>query len=291
MKKILLFLMVALVAATGITALREPEEVIAKQADEPVTVELVVPDGVVNTDAIKAGIEDKKMLEDVIVLPEEVIIRPKVWNVGFVTVDLNVRSKPSTKGKKITTLPKNTEIRWRVYNDNWAYILLGKKEYYVAAEFVADQPVAEPLYRYSDTCIPQYSGFKTWMSYRALTSTSSPQYKLQKYATTDANGFRLVDGRYCIAVGTGTRAKVGDIGELHLANGTVIPMIIGDIKADIHTDSANLITVYSNCASEFIVDSRCLNSTVKRMGDCSYLCDEWQSRVTVIRLYGVNNFD
>ena len=123
------------------------------------------------------------------------------------------------------------------------------------------------------------------MPYTAITSKSSPQYKLQCKAYTGDYGIRQYDNRYCVAIGTGFNANVGTYFDLILTSGTVIPCIIADIKADKHTDSNNMVTKASGCLTEFVVDSSKLNKDAKRMGDISYCCEEWNSRVEKVRVY------
>ena len=77
------------------------------------------------------------------------------------------------------------------------------------------------------------SGFKCYTRYTAITRKSSLQYKLQKeYAYTGDYGIRMVDGRFCIAVGTAVTKKMGQYIDVVLENGTVIPCIAADQKAD-----------------------------------------------------------
>jgi hypothetical protein len=65
---------------------------------------------------------------------------------------------------------------------------------------------------------------------------------------------------------------------------------MGDQKADVDTDINNLYTD-NGCMSEFIVDMSKLDSTVKTMGDCSYICEEWNSRVVAMTVYSWNILD
>lgn len=132
--------------------------------------------------------------------------------------------------------------------------------------------------------IPSYEGFKTWMPYKAITSKSSPQYKLQQQAYTDSNGFRKVGDRFCVAIGTYFGLSVGDEFTLVLENGERIDCIVGDIKADRDTESNCIFTRATHCMSEFIVDKNCLNKKVKQMGDCSYAYN-WDSRVVKLLIY------
>ena len=88
------------------------------------------------------------------------------------------------------------------------------------------------------------------MSYKCITSTSSPQYKLQKNkAYTGKYGIRQVDGRYCVAIGSHFTSKIGILFDLILENGIVIPCILSDQKADEDTDSRNIVTKDNDCLS------------------------------------------
>ena len=95
----------------------------------------------------------------------------------------------------------------------------------------------------------------------------------------------MVNGRYCVAIGSHFGCKIGQYFDLILANGEVIPCIMADQKANKHTDSANIITTSTNCLSEFIVDRNALNRDAKRDGNISSCCEEWKSHVVKIRVY------
>lgn len=128
-------------------------------------------------------------------------------------------------------------------------------------------------------------GFKSFMPYNTITSKSSNQYKIQNIATTDKEtGIRIVNERYCVAIGTGANAKVGQYCDLVLENDQIIPCVVADIKKDKDTASDNL-TSQNGCVSEFLVDYDYLPSIVLKMGDCSYCKEEWNSPVCEIRVY------
>lgn len=118
---------------------------------------------------------------------------------------------------------------------------------------------------------PYYRGFKSYEPYDLITAQSI-QLCLQYQAVTDSNGFRLLDGRYLVAVGTFCNAPCGTYIDLILENGVLIPCIVGDIKADVHTDETNTFTVASMCASEFIVDDAI--SPAAWYGDVSMVYEE-----------------
>ena len=75
---------------------------------------------------------------------------------------------------------------------------------------------------------------------------------------------------------------VGDYGYLLYDNDVKLNIIVGDIKADKDTDSDNLITVYSNCASEFIVDVDMLYEEWKYNGDVGVIRNEDNGEVSMV---------
>ena len=110
------------------------------------------------------------------------------------------------------------------------------------------------------------TSFKAWMSYKAITNTSSVQYELQQDAWTDDNGLRRYNKDYMVAVGT-PYGNVGDRIKITLDTGEVFNAIIGDSKGDRYYHScskgANVV--------EFIVDTKELDNEAKKMGDISYI--------------------
>lgn len=139
---------------------------------------------------------------------------------------------------------------------------------------------------------PENSGFKSFMDYRTITNIESQQYKLQQhYAYTGEHGIRMADGRYIVAIGTYFTPNVGQYFDIILENDTVIPCILGDQKADVDTDSNNIITKHNGCMSEFIVDSDMLNDDVKFYGDMSCCSKDWNSPIKTIKVYNRNIFE
>ena len=202
---------------------------------------------------------------------------------GWVSTAVNVRIEPNTDSEILTVYKFNTYVSYAKYNDDWSIVKYGDNYAYIYSKYISN----EKCY-YRKVSIPSYNNMKTWMPYKAITNKKSQQYKLQQISYTGKYGIRMYDGRYCVAVGTGVTSNVGTYVDLVLANGTVIPCIVGDIKANAHTDSSNLLTKGSNCCSEFIIDKNSINSMAKRMGDFSYACDEWNSRVVEIRVYDID---
>ena len=132
-----------------------------------------------------------------------------------------------------------------------------------------------------------HNGMKTFMSYTAITDKTSNQYALQQMAYTDEMGFRKINNRYCVAIGTAFGASVGQIFNVELDNGTMIPCIVGDIKDDRDTDASNVFTS-QGCCLEFIVDIPKLDGIIKTLGDCSSRCDEWNSPCFQYVIYDIN---
>lgn len=123
------------------------------------------------------------------------------------------------------------------------------------------------------------SSWKTWMSYTAITSKNSPQYKLVrgKYAWTDSEGFLRTSGErdlgidgdyYMIALGSYYGTKIGTKYKITTANGNVFYGILADCKANKHTNSTNQYARHNDVV-EFIVDTKRLNRAVKRDGNAN----------------------
>lgn len=55
---------------------------------------------------------------------------------GETTVNLNVRSTPSTSGAVITTLPKGTKVKYGTYNQSWHKVYLNSRTYYASAPYI-----------------------------------------------------------------------------------------------------------------------------------------------------------
>ena len=80
--------------------------------------------------------------------------------------------------------------------------------------------------------------FKTYMSYKMISDTSSKQYKLQQQAYTDENGFSVGDA-YCIALGSAYGTEIGTKYRIVLDTGIEFIGILADCKDDKHTDDSN----------------------------------------------------
>lgn len=195
--------------------------------------------------------------------------------------NVNIRKQPSTESKVIGHVSFNNKILVSKSHDNDWYVVSYKDSIgYINKKYVSKQKCD-----YKSFDVP-YAKKKTWMSYTTITSKNTRQYKMQhSIAYTGKYGIRMVDDRYCVALGSHFGCKIGQYFDLVLANGTVISCVMGDAKKDINTDAANIITVDSNCLSEFIVDRPLLKYEAVRDGDVSSCCEEWKSHVVKIRIY------
>lgn len=133
-------------------------------------------------------------------------------------------------------------------------------------------------YSYYDT------GFRSWMSSSAITDTGSSQYKVVSLAETDSNGLLVIDGKPVVALGSGWSLRVGDTARV-TTDKTTYDVVVGDIKADSHTDSSCKVTVHNGCVVEFVVDSSALNSQIRISGNVATL-SQYRGKVLSIQKTG-----
>ena len=198
---------------------------------------------------------------------------------------LNIRSQPGIIYHKIGQLKFNQEIKVIDYGDTWVRVV-SKKGYMCG--YVNKRYLSRKKCKHIEYNIPEYNGFKSFMDYQAITDTSSPQWYLQQeYAYDGDYGIRMVDGRFCVAIGFAFEPRIGQYFDLILENGTVIPCIISDEKK-VEDTIDNMYTADNGCYTEFVVNPSDLSEKVSAMGDISYSCDEWQSPVEKIIIYKKN---
>lgn len=130
------------------------------------------------------------------------------------------------------------------------------------------------------------SEFKCYERYTCITSTSSPQYKLTRSenAHTNEYGIRMYKDRYCIAVGSGVATKIGTKLDLVLANGNVIPCILGDQKSDRDTDDTHMYHRCDGSVVEFIVDMDVFSQVKDSSGTVNFV-PGWKGKVSKIVVY------
>lgn len=205
----------------------------------------------------------------------------KRYSTGWTTTSVNVRKGPSTNTDILDTYTFNEKVKYVEYNDEWVEIKYNNSTAYMCKKYISKHEIA-----YREFDVSYNSGFKSYMDYKCITSTGSKQYKLQhSVAYTGNYGIRQINGRYCVAIGSHFTTEMGTLFDLVLENGTVIPCILADAKADKDTDSNNIITAHNGCLSEFVVDTGSLYYKARQMGDISYCNESWNSPVEKIRVY------
>ena len=217
-----------------------------------------------------------------------VVEEEKIQQEGWTTTTLNVSEEPNTDSNILDVLPFNTYIKYYEYNDEWAEIAFDDGQAYISREYISDEECEFVMYD-----IPKYEGFKSWMSYKAITNKSSKQYKLQQIASTGYAGIRTVNNRYCVAIGTAFDASIGTYIDLILEDGFVIPCIVADIKSPKHTDANNVFTITGKtkktiCCTEFVIDLEKLNLDAMESGNISDCNELWAERVRAIVVYDKN---
>lgn len=153
---------------------------------------------------------------------------------------------------------------------------------YEIEEDIIDNETNENNYVVKD--VPSNSSFKSYMSYSAITNKSSEQYKLQQQAETGDYGIRMIDDRYLIALGTYYTSEIGTEVDIVMENNSILKCILGDIKADIHTDKDNIKTKDGSVV-EFIVDTESLHKDAKFHGDLSYCNEDFSGEIAEIKIY------
>lgn len=208
------------------------------------------------------------------------VYRDYHFSTGWLKANTNIRAYDGFSDDNIlTVLPKYSQVEYEYFNDKWCVIKYNDTIAYVSSELISDHEIT------STTYYAPYNRIKSYMPYTAITSRSSDQWKLQQIAYTGTHGIRQVNGRYCIAVGSAYTSQIGQYIDLVLENGTTIPCILADQKADKDTNAENTITEHDGSLVEFVVNSGSLSSMVKKMGDISYAQNDWNSMIAQIIVY------
>ncbi len=109
--------------------------------------------------------------------------------------------------------------------------------------------------------LPEITGAtKTYAYYKAVTAKSTPQYKLlnsKECYTDEETGIRMVDGYYCIALGSYYGTKIGTKYRITLQDGEEIKelnCILCDQKSNRHTDEKHQYAVKNRDIMEFYIE-------------------------------------
>lgn len=124
------------------------------------------------------------------------------------------------------------------------------------------------------------SSFKTWMPWQVwLKAQNSTQFKFFKnYGWVDSQGFvrcsaekdlGIPEDYYMVALGSYYGTTLGTKYKITLDTGRVFYAILGEFKANIHTNSTNQYSINNNDIVEFVVDDNTLNPTVKSAGSAN----------------------
>ena len=70
----------------------------------------------------------------------------------------------------------NETINYQIYNSKWAVVIYNDEQAYVHRYYISQDEN-----HYNEFSVPNNEGFKSYMSYNAITNETSKQYKLQKH--------------------------------------------------------------------------------------------------------------
>ena len=126
------------------------------------------------------------------------------------------------------------------------------------------------------------SSFKTYMAYQVWErnkATNSAQYKFfKRWGWVDSQGFvrcsaekdlGIPEDYYMVALGSYYGTTLGTKYKITLDTGRVFYAILGEFKANIHTNSTNQYSLDNNDIVEFVVDENKLKPNVKQMGSAN----------------------
>lgn len=193
---------------------------------------------------------------------------------------VKITSKPNRRGKVFTTLFQYRRILSLGKIGKWDIVEYKNKIAYVKSKCLTSK---KP--KYTIKSCPMSNSFKSYEDYTCITSTGSPQYKLQhnKAHTDKRTGIRMVDDRYCVALGSYYAKKIGTKFDMIMKSGKVIKCILADQKAD--SDTINNHRQHPDGSiAEFIVSTRNLPRIVRRMGDISYV-KPFKGKIKKIKIY------
>ncbi len=150
----------------------------------------------------------------------------------------------------------------------------------ISAVVIATQIAASAMIvTYTEFGVPDInSSFKTWMDYRTITNCESAQYKfIHTWDWCDGEGFMRANGErdlgipedyYMIALGSYYGTEIGTKYRITTDTGNVFYGVLCDQKDDGDTDPTNRYA-YNDDVVEFIVDTSCLNPSVRIMGSAN----------------------
>ena len=136
--------------------------------------------------------------------------------------------------------------------------------------------------------LPSVSGkTKTYAYYTAVTARNSPQYRLlnsEECYTDPETGIRMVDGCYCVALGSYYGTRIGTKYRITFSTGTAIDVILCDQKADRHTDSRHQYAVNNKDIVEFYVEGSKMPRIIRNRGNFGII-EKFSGSVVSIEKY------
>ena len=190
-----------------------------------------------------------------------------------------ILSHTDSDAEVIDTVDYKEEVIYQKIDNDWVAVETESGDTgYIQAEDLEEETTS------TERVVP-ISGDKrkSYESYKALTNKKSKQYQLQQVATTGEDGGRMIDGRYLVATGSGISHEIGKCIDVKLANGKVIPCVIGDAKQNCHTNANNTIGLDGG-AIEFIVDQSTIDKEVKKQGNMELANEGWDSKVVSVEI-------
>ena len=161
--------------------------------------------------------------------------------------------------------------------------LMNMKEYEPSVEENEQVIVQQSIGTEKD--VPSNNSFKSYMDADTITSRNTDQYKLKdKYVIDEQTGIWTVDERYCIAVGSYYTQSIGTYIDVVMENGSTLHCILGECKRNRDTDHTNRQNPNGSVV-EFIVNTSSMPSMVRKMGNCSYACEEMKGEIKSIIVY------
>ncbi|MGN0458955.1 MAG: hypothetical protein ACI4IL_08295 [Eubacterium sp.] len=134
--------------------------------------------------------------------------------------------------------------------------------------------------------LPSVSGkTKTYAYYTAVTARSSPQYKLlnsDECYTDEETGIRMIDGCYCVALGSYYGSVIGTKYKITLSSGNSFMAVLCDQKSNRHTDSNHQYAVRNRDIVEFYVEKSKIPENIR--GDYGAL-EQFSGSVVKIERY------
>jgi hypothetical protein len=181
-------------------------------------------------------------------------------------------------------------------NDDYEIIVAKqeeKKEVEKPKQEVKETTKKEEYPKFVSRGLPRSSvadgSFKSFMSYKMISSRASKQWEFQQNCFTDENGMRryvendiefyvgALGSFYGSTIGTKYRVTLSHKGEE-----STFYLILGDCKDDKHTDPTHKYMEANGNIIEFIVNQRKLSDLVLRMGDVSYASKDLKGSIVKI---------